>query len=388
MFTPATTLSATHSSNQEHWMDTSSSSSTGSHHPYPYQPQRGQIPRSISRHQTAGRQRAARWLYSRSGAVPLGYHLPALLATGSHASPRPRVALYTLQSASKTATASGPAAEELRLLTSAPHTGHVTQLRWLHVHEDSPLLVTASSRGQYALYSASSDSADEGAQLREARVYKAAHRHGAATAVDALLDGSQLCGGGEDGALVTFDSSRDLALSAPIQAHSQTIRCALFLGRDRVATAAASVRVWDLRAPSAAPTVLKDVDRNGALVSAAAIHPDRPHQLATASSDGTLLVWDLRGRQYPVFRSRQHRAAIWDVAFVPGAGDRLLSCGEDGRLLFWEATTGWRNDGIDEPKAYELVQNHLPLRSLDYHSQRNSVLLASDDGALITTTLS
>jgi WD40 repeat protein len=311
--------------------NTTASGATASSSHHQHQPLRGQqIPRAISRHQTAGRQRAARWLDSRSGALPLGEHLPALLATGSHATRRPRVALYTLESspsaarapasasassASHSSGASGAsgasASDELRLLSSAPHSGHVEQLRWLHANEDHPLLVTASSRGHYALYSASVDDADRsaggGVRLGAVRVFAEAHRHGAATAVDVLADGSRLCGGGEDGALVTFDATRDHLLGTPIRAHSQTVRCALFLGRDRVATAAASLRIWDLRAPAAPPLVLKDVDRNGALVCSAAIHPDRPHQLATASSDGTLLVWDLRGRQYPVFRAQQHR---------------------------------------------------------------------------------
>ncbi len=61
------------------------------------------------------------------------------------------------------------------------------------------------------------------------------------------------------------------------------------------------------------------------------------HRLASASNDGTVMLWDaLSGANVHIYDG--HRGQVRSVAWSP-TGDRLASAGEDGTIQLWDAST-------------------------------------------------
>jgi WD40 repeat protein len=71
-------------------------------------------------------------------------------------------------------------------------------------------------------------------------------------------------------------------------------------------------------------------------VNSVALTPDG-RTLATASADGTVILWDV-ARRTPLGQPLQdHRGAVWSVAFSPD-GRTLASAGDDGTVILWSVT--------------------------------------------------
>ncbi len=78
---------------------------------------------------------------------------------------------------------------------------------------------------------------------------------------------------------------------------------------------------------------------HGGPVKAISIHPDGVHAL-TGSFDYSIIHWALRGSEGEALRLLTgHKAAVNDVAFVPGSG-RAVSVGDDGALAVWDLSDG------------------------------------------------
>jgi WD40 repeat protein len=68
-------------------------------------------------------------------------------------------------------------------------------------------------------------------------------------------------------------------------------------------------------------------------VNSVALSPDG-RTLATASADGTVILWNV-ARRTPLGQPLSgHRAAVWSVAFSPD-GRTLASAGADGTVILW-----------------------------------------------------
>ncbi|MEO0533043.1 MAG: AAA-like domain-containing protein [Cyanobacteria bacterium P01_A01_bin.123] len=98
-------------------------------------------------------------------------------------------------------------------------------------------------------------------------------------------------------------------------------------------------------------------------------------QLATASKDGTIRLWQDNGK--PLATLTGHVSPVRDVAFSPN-GQQLASVSEDGILNFWNL------GGNPDRKRRDTVLGDtvLPLNEVLYSADGNWVATVSDDGLL------
>jgi tetratricopeptide (TPR) repeat protein len=95
-------------------------------------------------------------------------------------------------------------------------------------------------------------------------------------------------------------------------------------------------------------------------------------QLASASNDGTVKLWDVdSGREVRTLRG--HTAAVRSVAFDPG-GTRLASAGADGTVRLWDLSGG--------QELHTLRGHKGPVLSVAFHAGGRSLASSGTDGTV------
>jgi WD40 repeat protein len=75
-------------------------------------------------------------------------------------------------------------------------------------------------------------------------------------------------------------------------------------------------------------------EQHGLAVFSFAFDPSDPNVLASASQDGTILLWDTTTRQ-PMMQLSRHSNSVFDLVFSPD-GDLLYSASGDESIIVWE----------------------------------------------------
>ena len=89
--------------------------------------------------------------------------------------------------------------------------------------------------------------------------------------------------------------------------------------------------------------------------------------LVTGSSDGTLIMWDIRHDYRPIRRLRHHTAGVLDVCFD---AKHVISCSKDTTVCLWDRRSG---DFLQSLSGHRGPVNAVQLRG-------NLVVSASGDG--------
>lgn len=131
-----------------------------------------------------------------------------------------------------------------------------------------------------------------------------------------------------------------------------------------------TVRVWNLRQPEAEPVVLSGHE---ATVRSVAFSPDG-ERLATGDAIGTLRLWDVSSTS-EVERVDAHTGPVRALLFAPGgpAGGLLLSGGDDGAVMQWNADTLEQQQALSDGGSRPL------------HSVPVTCMALSPDGRLLAT---
>ena len=93
--------------------------------------------------------------------------------------------------------------------------------------------------------------------------------------------------------------------------------------------------------------------------------------MAVSSWIGQIAVWDVETRAI-VRHLAGHNAAIWDMTFRPGHPDQLATASADGTALLWDVRTGRQLFFLGEFEGHEA--------SLDFDPTGRWVALGSSDG--------
>ncbi|KAJ2885505.1 hypothetical protein FB639_001758 [Coemansia asiatica] len=108
-----------------------------------------------------------------------------------------------------------------------------------------------------------------------------------------------------------------------------------------VTTRGGQIKQFDRRTPNEVAAVFVDPSNTHAFECISA-HPSQSHRLATGTSSGTILLWDVRNPRMPVSEAfHVHATNVWQVAFDPTDASRIISCSEDATL----AVTQWVAEG-------------------------------------------
>lgn len=99
----------------------------------------------------------------------------------------------------------------------------------------------------------------------------------------------------------------------------------------------------------------------------------RQRLLAVGSAMGHLEVWDLAQPDKPVADLRQGLPGIYDCLFEPQAG-RLVTSGEDGRLMVWEPRT------LRQTAVLQSAGSEDPIRRLACSSDGRRILAGTQRG--------
>lgn len=196
-----------------------------------------------------------------------------------------------------------------------------------------------------------------------------------------------------------------------VEAHPSALACIEFAGASTIYTAGqgGTITGWDVRAMAAANpaagghkpvTVL--ADPHAVSITALALHPTRPYNLAAASSNGTLSIFDVRAGGRPLCSIQAQRSAAWDLAFLPWAPNTLASVSEDGSLCAFDfapptdertaggLATAAAADDIFTKESVEtrmvprkLAQHTAGLNAIDVDRDTRTILAAADGHGLI-----
>lgn len=156
------------------------------------------------------------------------------------------------------------------------------------------------------------------------------------------LSAPRLVSGGQDGALGLYDVATGERVRR-YNGHEGPIRCVASWGEDVVVTASTdmTLRVWDTRMPSSGRKL--GGHKGGVRCLAIAADPTAPLAFSGAG-DGAVFVWDLRvGRA--AAQLTEHNDGISALTLqraADGAAVRLVSAGEDARVVEYDIRTGER----------------------------------------------
>jgi len=152
-----------------------------------------------------------------------------------------------------------------------------------------------------------------------------------------------------DGQFIAVGRDKEVRLCHPATGepvlaplHSQVVYVALSPDQRWLAVADGQVSLWDL-------TTRQQAHSFGSGV-AVAFSPDG-QLLATAA--GEVQVWQLSTRKI-LASHRQHKQAIWSLAFAPD-GRWLASAGLDGAVLLWDPKTGAIVQRFEHPTAVKCL---------------------------------
>jgi WD40 repeat protein len=188
-----------------------------------------------------------------------------------------------------------------------------------------------------------------------------------------LLEQAQayrLLSGGSDRTMALWDTGRGTCLRV-FRGHESWVRHVESWGRDLAVTASndRSLRLWDLRVHNC---VQKLSEHQGAVTCLQVSEEQDAPLLFSGSTDATVRVWDLRagGRCTAVLEGHSEAVMALALQQAPGGGRKLVSGGEDKRLVEWDARSG------------ALLQSRMGHRdgiSCLQVTQRNTVITGSFD---------
>lgn len=129
---------------------------------------------------------------------------------------------------------------------------------------------------------------------------------------------------------------------------------------------------WDRREPEHR----RLASRGATKLTSLAVHPQKPHLVATGDLQGTIAFWDLRQASQVVLGSNALHSgdAVWDVKFAPVL-DALLSCSESGLLTVWSATT----PGGPYSNPNGVYCGVVPLVAVAVHPSSQALALAAEE---------
>ncbi|SPF52570.1 putative NTPase-like protein [Candidatus Sulfopaludibacter sp. SbA4] len=160
-----------------------------------------------------------------------------------------------------------------------------------------------------------------------------------------------------------------------LRGHESGVQSAAFApDGSRVASAGSdkTIRIWDLRHPDTPPEVL--LGHKG-IVHAVAFAPDG-QRLASASQDRTVRLWDLRHPGTPPHVLAGHQDSVGSLAFAPD-GSLLASGSNDGTVRVWDP----RRLG-SPPRVLSGPEDGIT--SVSFTSDGNVLKFASKDGTVRT----
>jgi WD40 repeat protein len=173
------------------------------------------------------------------------------------------------------------------------------------------------------------------------------------------------------------DQARGSVLSASalgfehhLTGHESEVLSALFSPDGQQLASASTngtVRVWDPRTGKE----FRVLEGHSGAVRSVVFSPDGQH-LASASDDGTVRVWDPRTGEEPQILEG-HNGPVQAVVFSPD-GQQLASASDDGTVRVWDPRTG------EEP---QILEGHSDwVRSVVFSPDGQQLASASDDGTV------
>jgi WD40 repeat protein len=206
------------------------------------------------------------------------------------------------------------------------------------------------------------------------------------------LDGHTLATGGGDGTVILWDLS-NLAtprqLGRPLAGHSALVSSVAF-ARDGRTLASGSydgtVILWDLSNPAQPQSRGQPLAGHHSLVTSVAFARDG-RTLATGGADGTAILWDLANPIQPQPRGQPlrghrpiagHRGEVTSVAFAPD-GHTLATASDDGTAILWDLA----NPIQPRPRGQPLTGHHSLVSSVAFADGGRTLATGSHDGTVI-----